>query len=149
MTFTLDTSGAIYLRPEDNDDVPVIWNDLTPFAQGYAEAMISAVPRPAKVVRAQAGNRKFATVARVKPLALGFRHLAPATLSRIKGDCEAVEDRADKRLAPRMDGATFWSQRQAGFARVGAEDRGWFVAFFPVLTPYLGEDGLIYLREAV
>ncbi len=65
------------------------------------------------------------------PRVFGFRHLAPATLSRIIGDCEGHGGSTAE------DGRRFYALRQMG---------DWGEAF-PPLTVTLGEDGLIYLRE--
>lgn len=123
--FTLDTSGAIRLVPARSDpDGPIYrWSDLTPFAQGYVEAMLASVDR-------SVGGFSFPA----------FSDLAPATLSRIIGDCEAADHLRPGVSAEgdRASGAQFHAMRQSGL----------FAVRFPPLTVSLGEDGLIYLAEA-
>lgn len=131
--FQLNTSGEIWVdlhRP--GPPVLTSWCDLTPFAQGYVEAMLGS----RVAVKSPVDGR---------PLVLGFRHLAPATLARIIEDCEAQQClmRSMQKLDGMPDdlwreaGRRWWPARQLG----GDND-------FPPLTPYLADDGLIYFREA-
>lgn len=142
MTFTLDTSGAIRLVPAASDpDGPLYrWSDLDPFTQGYVEALFSSAPY---------GDGRFmfplGTV-----LTCGFHHLAPETLQRIVTDCAAhlkastdledgpFDDEPRGRIDLRHLGAAWWRGRQLG---------NWAGQGFPPLTPYLGEDAKVYLRE--
>lgn len=131
--FTLDTSGAVEF---DNDPMPgmatyVMWENLGPFPQGYIEAMLRD-PIDVSVnldPPAQMG------------VLCGFSDLAHETLEAIRKDCAArvLELRA---LNPgwgqdAAEGARLWMERQAGA-----------LPHFRPLTPYLGEDGKIYLRSA-
>jgi len=125
--FKLDTSGSVR-RPQANVDsagrANWLWSDLTPFAQGYVEALFahSAAPAP------------------LAALGLGFSDVAPATLSRIIDDCERFRgiDRGVYSSDWLLSGGALWAMRQS---KTGLPD-------FPALTLYLAEDGLIYLREA-
>lgn len=91
---------------------------MTPFATGYTEALRQSLP---------AEHRDTP--------------LAPATLSRIIGDCERYE--GEHRIlqmlggGERAFGRDLWTDRQDGK-----------LPDYPVLTVSLGEDGLIYLSEA-
>ena len=117
--FQLDTSG--YVHCDDPARVHMItWSDLTPFCQGYIEAMFAG------------GSWDLGR----------FSDLAPATLQRIIGDCEAaLADRLCAFTNHPESGAMFWRERQAN-------QLNGMHPHFPPLTPYLGDDGLIYLREA-
>lgn len=119
MAFTLDTSGIVHMT-SDSVVPAYIWSDLTPFAQGYVEAMFAGP------ITVGSGAHTYNSV-----LQLAFSDLAPATLSRIMGDCEAYAGGNDA-----SDGPVFWNLQQDGL-----------LSRFPPLAPYLGEDGLIYLRE--
>lgn len=120
MTFELDTSGTVYgvkapsitwtTKPGDLD-----WSDLTPFCQGYVEAMFSgpALPRVGLLWEW-----------------VGFSDLAPETLARIIEDCEAL------RPSPVTveHGRTVWKQRQEG--KAGPD--------FPPLAVSLGDNDKVY-----
>lgn len=138
-TFQLDTSGRVCLPPVKGIKAQrlalVSWPDLSPFAQGYVEALFAASWSSlfeqfvAKNMSEAADHED-----RVCP---EFTDLAPETLARIMADCERVQknpewwpDAAD----PHDEGATFYHQRQIPH-----------VDAFPPLTPYLGDNGLIYL----
>jgi hypothetical protein len=134
-TFTLDTSGAVVTAHGGDVGSLAVWyefDDLSPFVQGYTEAMFaSAVGTP----EFWANDRNAGY-----PDGVGFSDLAPETLAAILKDCEAFTNEVDglpARLQTADAGRTFWMRRQDG-ARPG----------FPPLTPYLGEDGLVYLRGA-
>lgn len=141
MTFQLDTSGSVILPRVDAGDgalyrEPISWADLTPFTQGYIEALFEALG-PYNWMDEQGGAWPSK-----------FSDLAPETLARIIADCEAVQKRVADRLFVCPDGATFWTQRQTRFARVGAEDRGWAVAHFPPQTVQLCDDGKVRFAPA-
>lgn len=124
--FTLDTSGFVEGRPEGVRTKRFYWTDLDPFAQGYVEALLTAFWNTVL----------YAT--RIKPR--GFRDLAPETLAAILKDCAAQpgNDHLVCTTTRQHDnGVLFWRKRQRG------EVEG-----FPPLTPYLGGDGKVYLREA-
>lgn len=135
-TFTLDTSGEVRF-PADyamtgDPDVAFIdyrWSDLSPFAQGYVEALF------ADGVALDDG----AQLARVP---LGFSDLAGETLARILEDCEAaLGDKLCDYTDAAVHGAMFWRDRQAG--QLNGID-----PLFPPLLVHLADDGLIYFREA-
>jgi hypothetical protein len=125
--FTLDTSGdvtfpAIIEMTVEPDGIALSyrWSDLSPFAQGYVEAMFASH----RLVRE---DRNYA----------GFSDLAPETLALILRDCEVAgwgyQDRADI-------GREVWQARQRGEYRDRPRP-------FPPQTPYLADDGKVCLRE--
>jgi len=127
MTLQLDTSGVVgsFLR---DTIVPTAWSDLTPFAQGYVEAMFAA-NYPA--LHEAAWQRLILPPAHVR---VGFSDLAPATLSRIIADCAGPRIfQSDD--SERATGRSLWKRRQSGSSP------------FPPLTVTLGDDGLIYFRD--
>lgn len=168
--FQLDTSGRVVTDLSEAFETYYEWSHLTPFAQGYVEAMFADGVADCKSC---AGNGEVVTnwdrYLKGEPGDVGdeatatcpdcdgqgkadlgsFSDLAPATLARIIGDCERrlshYPSHATPNLfigrttdcVPRQNGARFWQGRQAGRCKN-----------FTPLTPYLGEDGLIYLREA-
>jgi hypothetical protein len=70
-----------------------------------------------------------------------FSNLAPETLAAILKDCTAVLQIVDLYADPkkaRDQGTVFWTARQNG---------RWELRGFPVLTPYLGDDGKVRLRD--
>lgn len=134
--FSLDTSGSIQFRDSHGELMTYRWSDLTPFEQGYVEAMFASLYDPVfKKPVLRSGPIDFRGVA--------FRHLAPETLARILKDCEAYRGERDKRgpypasYWTAETGADFWGSRQAGT---------WIS--FPLLDVTLADDGLIYLRES-
>lgn len=126
MTFTLDTSGSIYVpfsRPEGElAGCTWIWSDLDPFTQGYIEALLRDV--------------EIAFPDGCDSDAARFRDLAGETLDHIRKDCAAANT-LSVTFRPKT-GRAFWEKRQAGF----------YGRTFPPLTPYLGDDGKVYLRAA-
>ena len=137
--FTLDTSGAVHgVVASDGDLCAVLWPDLTPFAQGYVEAMFTSLPgrwndgQPTIRVGLQLVQR------------VGFSDLAPETLAAIRKDC------ADWQLAVRGLiantegwGRSFYDQRQTGWKMWPTRDFG---DRFPPLTVSLGDDGKVYAK---
>ena len=124
-TFQLDTSGRVECPASFQPLGWAIWSDLTPFAQGYVEAMFDTPVGPAELWVGKT-----------------FSDLAPATLARIIGDCANRVANLPAGIATtdntREAGRHFWERQQAGRLAVFG---------YPPLTPYLGDDGLIYLRE--
>lgn len=117
MTFKLNTSGRVRAAPNAPHAANwYCWSDLTPFAQGYVEAMF----RTHVVGHSVNGFGP-----------LGFSDLAPETLARIIADCEAVAIRSLPG-EERARGGKWWASRQAG---------DW--PDFPPLTLTLGEDGKV------
>lgn len=120
--FQLDTSGAVAAhmwRPLTGRKQYVRWCDLSPFCQGYTAAILEAANAP-------------------------FHKLARATLARIIADCEGVLTKFKPERPDAELGGCFWVGRNKGTHRPGEFER----AGFPPLTVTLGDDGLIYLREA-
>jgi hypothetical protein len=86
--FQLDTSGAIYENAPHYE--ATLWKDLSPFTQGYIEALLAGLP--------------FSRLA--------FHMLAPETLARIIADCEAMQAKG-LRDTPEV-GRSAWEVRQMG-----------------------------------
>lgn len=132
MTFQLDTSGEVRAHEHwcEGDEV-IRWSDLSPFCQEYVEAML-AYFRAGLLTQTVGFDHPDIIAFGEKVRALGFRHLAPATLARIIEDCEGLQ-----RLFPgdsAKHGGWLWSERNK---------RRW--TDFPPLLVTLGDDGLIYL----
>lgn len=127
MTFQLDTSGVVFTaRPIPDQPRPrTAWSDLSPFVQGYIEAM------------AKAWFDEGAASDTAPIMDMRFSDLAPATLARIIEDCERFHG-PDYNVPPSVEkGRNFWIDRQNGvWARNG----------FPPLAPHLGDDGRVYFR---
>ena len=141
MTFQLDTSGYVAMGSEHGArfaGINMVWSDLSPFAQGYVEALFAAASDDLdrqyreSGETADDGNGPF-----------GFSDLAPETLARIIADCEqyqaAHKDALNGRDGPRRpdatpenDGRMFWHWRN----KPGA------IGYSP-LTVQLGEDGKV------
>lgn len=129
MTFTLDTTTPVAERTPDGDLIGYHhWSDLSPFAQGYVEALFAGgvigLSERTPLLSAPAylsGPRPFA-----------FSDLAPEALALILKDCE---DARRKLNANEVDGPWFWAWRQRNQSPV-----------FPPLTVYLGDDGKVRLR---
>jgi hypothetical protein len=138
--FELDTPGFV-LQPSEHyvDEGPcaVRWSDLTPFCQGYVEALFAAL-RTGDI-----GHWPDHLAAKI-----GFKYLAPETLARIIDDCGAMRA-TGQALPDHYVGEMFWRRRQAGDWKVAQRAAGGLgpVPAFPPLTPYLGDDGKVYLRE--
>lgn len=137
LAFQFDTSGMVYPM-EPRVAVPggmanaVKWPDLSPFVQGYVAGVIEAINFDIVQIALSVGAQE-------EPQPYGFFDLASETLAQIMEDCDSVrrisiyyeiEDGAQDR------GREFWEARRAGNYES-----------FPPLTPYLGEDGRVYLRE--
>jgi hypothetical protein len=117
--FTLDTSGAVVdARPAYQPRL--LWKHLSPFTQGYIEALIQDIewPDPAE------GFGPSSAIVR-------FSDLAPEALALILKDCADVRRRHDRLT----DGGAFWRERKT---------QDW--PQFPPLTPYLSGDGKVHLR---
>jgi hypothetical protein len=187
--FSFDTSGRVVRLGLDGLAYPHIeWSDLSPFEQGYVEALFeSLIDEWRHQVCFKTGDKvrvhtdEIGTVTGRKtgatksvhvlfrpgfggqyfpfectPVAPVFSDLAPETLAAIRKDCADYQERAAKSEADVLaysgasnaakvrhawlggGGAQFWVQRNT-------TDN--LRAFFPPLTPYLAEDGNVYLRE--
>lgn len=128
-TFILDTSGCVLImRATDTHPHPtdypngLSWGDLTPFAQGYIEALLTDFAS------------RFALMPPTGPAReVAFSDLAPETLARIIADCAAACLHPMPFCATySAEGGSFWSERQDGV----------YVAF-PPLTVWLGDDGKV------
>lgn len=155
--FTLDTSGAVVMgaadhnyeagayrvcrrcggepHPPAGEPRLIRWSDLSPFAQGYAEALFASQAR-------KWGNRllpMFFVPGRDdgEMIDRHFSDLSPEALALILRDCEAF--RAGEGGEPddvkRLKGGLFWTYRQRGE-----------YAHFPPQTPYLSDDGRVCLK---
>jgi len=155
--FTLDTSGAV-ARPSPETSVikAYRWPDLDDFTQGYVEALFRT-------------SQMLVRGCRIPMDAYGFSDLAPETLALILKDCAAYQ--AHRAFDPLRDlpgvsgveslrnaGREFWHVRSGqedychGFKPgdwpdFSAEPLNAAARAFPPLTPYLGDDGKVYLRE--
>lgn len=135
--FTLDTSGAVSLPSirampyRAHDDVAsgvlVRWPDLSPFEQGYVEAMFASANTfeckgeclaPCAECLDDPTNRR-----------VGFTDLAPETLAAIRKDCA---DRHPLFQDNAAGGRRFWITRQLH----GLAD-------FPPLALAISEDGKV------
>ena len=134
MTFQLDTSGGVCAPIIDgwakwphqalSVGEPMRWPDLSPFAQGYIEALFASV-------RVDALGATYAERPALLPR---FSDLAPETLARIIADCEAIE-RHLRREQMSTGGARAWELRQSGF----------WPKTWPPLTVQLCDDGKVRL----
>lgn len=133
MVFQLDTSGHVETDTTIGGKLYFVvrWSDLSPFTQGYIEALFQSV-------RVDALGATFAERPTLSPR---FSDLAPEALARIIADCEEYQrihadligiSRHPEGL-PRL-GRLFWIDRQNAT-----------VAPFPPLTVQLGDDGKVYL----
>lgn len=131
--FTLDTSGSVFLNngfPYENAK-SVTWEDLTPFAQGYIEALFAGDIYHVEGImifdkKLPRGNRFWA-----------FSDLSPEALATILANCQRHRLKLPKIDAD--DGRNFWAWRQQGlYADAG----------FPPLTVFLADDGKIHLKAA-
>lgn len=129
--FTLDTSGAVANPISAGGLQSYRWSDLYPFTQGYTEAAARAFWL---WLLCGSGGHSEAHAAEI----VAFRNWAPETLAAILRDCAAAQE-AGWRSVSGDDafslGKAFWTTRQ--LSRADA---------FPPLTPYLGDDGKVYLR---
>lgn len=131
-SFTLNTSGAVQFvdLPNGSQDLAVTWGHLSPFAQGYVEAMLRGVLVEREL------NRRGETVHEQDAR---FSDLAPSTLAAILKDCEAFAALFGKRSSPLTagEGGAFWRRRQKRGNSV-------LQLRFPPLTISLGDDGNVY-----
>lgn len=128
----LDTSGAV----QATDAVMVAlrrkavrWQDLSPFAQGYVEALFASLNVGGSYIgylQTSYGELHRCT----------FRDLAPEALDMILRDCEVLARRVGYMTAADADmGALVWAQRQRGE-----------ISDFPPLRISLTEAGKVALE---
>lgn len=137
MSLTFDTSGHFHVMPGHplhvrwGDNI-LTWDKLDPFTQGYVEALMKALRNGdlGYLPRAALNND------------LAFKNVAPETLARIMEDCARWEGALRKGMR-----ANIGLTAQGGRDFFALRQRGMFNDF-PSLTPYLGGDGKVYLREA-
>lgn len=124
--FQLDTSGAV---EQPGLYRSLRWSDLSPFTQGYIEALLSE-PETARAWWLRHSG-PFGI-----PAAAPFRDLAPETLARIIADCAVLQNFGPfGSLENHVEGGReAWENRQAG--NLIALD-------FPPLTVQLGDDGKV------
>lgn len=130
----LDTSGRVLALPNAPNAAPAYcWSDLSPFAQGYTEAMFADAGLAVVDQWGEGEDEQDENWA-------GFSDLAPETLATILKDCELWLVGFPGRN-PHSDlpdsGRLFWEIRQSG-----KRDS------FPPLKPYLHDDGTIRLSSA-
>jgi hypothetical protein len=126
MTARLDTTGYI-LRGDPTlvgRTVRFYWSELSPFAQGYTEAMLAELQAAVDAKRYGLWQRS------------AFSDIAPETLARIIEDCAWLCTDAKSRAANAEAGREAWSVRQAGD-----------MAHAAPLTVEL-VDGKVHFREA-
>lgn len=119
-----DTSGTVR-RP--GFARPLAWSDLSPFEQGYVEALLRSYS-------------DTLTEGLGEPLMVGFSDLDPEALAMSLRDCEAMEADWPLQAQPADLGATYWREQQRG----ALATKG-----FPPLTVYLGDDGRVQIRAAI
>lgn len=142
MSAQFDTSGEV-LIPHPTARGCMLnrrWPDLSPFVQRYIEALAKQFDFPGEP---EVGLQSIA-----------FSDLAPETLARIMEDCEAHRHwwRGRGSLLASDDtaanGADFWRNRNTGWPCLAAADRSEAPHRWLPLTPYLGDDGKVYLKES-
>lgn len=141
----LDTSGLVMLPRPGAPQYSDGWGfeHLTPFAQGYVEAMLRVCEAISTARPRGPTERPMLRSMILNMRSAAFSDLAPETLARIIEDCERfVGDPSTNRAD---NGAACWRMRNR------SPHRFFFQEQFPddgPLTPYLGDDGKVYLREA-
>ena len=175
MSFQLDTSGAIRLPDSLLTGAlrqTITWPDLSPFTQGYIEALFAG---SLEAIREDAFQRGLALSRRHSWAQIAFSDFAPEALARIIADCEAmaateVGEKPFLKGAPysrfplaswlqqrdteRAAGAAFWSFRNGvKDAFFNTEPRVISITVlpqvvdaaraFPPLTVQLGDDGKV------
>lgn len=107
--FTLDTSGAVEIRLGIGPTAVMRWSDLSPFAQGYVEALFASLgPYDWKDEHGGAHPSRFSD-------------LSPEALARVLADCERYDQltaghprSASPAFALTVEmGRAFWKGRQA------------------------------------
>lgn len=102
------------------------WSDLSPFVQGYVEALLGSFCEELDDYSDQGGcSRRF----------FGFSDLAPETLARIIEDCAEACFRFTKQDG--QAGKWFWLKRQRG------DFEPPMCGGFPSLTVHLDDNGKV------
>jgi hypothetical protein len=126
--FTLDTAGLVSLPASvviasgNRQCSPVAWSDLSPFVQGYIEALAEYSDREL----GEAFERRHGAGE-----VIGFSDLSPEALALILKDCEHARA-SDTAEAGRL----FWTMRQGGK-----------LTAFPRLTVSLSDEGKVLLSQ--
>lgn len=132
----LDTSGVVegapYVEmPDGQKFLAVGWAMLSPFAQGYVEALLDAGTDTFGLVIINAHHKETNPV---------FSDIAPEALAMVLRDCERFVAHAKMDLSGLSEaGASFWRLRQADTA-------AWAYAF-PPLRAYLNDAGKVALTS--
>lgn len=122
MSFQFDTTGMIDTHPDEEQDRGhlISWPALTPFTQGYVEALF---------------EQAFGDYRDCGWPVPSFSDMAPETFARIIADCEQAQTHRQHQAgftSAEQHGRFFWADRQRDCQ-----------AGFPPLTVYLGDDGKV------
>ena len=128
--FTFDTSGEVYIPDVIHElgSTRIRWEDLSPFAQGYVEALFAQLV-------AESAEARWELV--------GFSDLAPEALAMVLRDCEVYERHHPmKPFAEyrRARGSAFWTERNSG-----KRTSDWAPVHFYPVAACLGDDGKVCL----
>ncbi|MET3527264.1 hypothetical protein [Phenylobacterium koreense] len=122
-----DTSGYVWQPPGAKSIYKVRWEDLSPFEQGYVQALLRGVDLVGQWLDTVDPYR-----------APGFSDLAPEALAMILRDCEArAPAYAASMRYPPSAGRSFWRVRQHGH-----------VPTFPPLRVFLNDAGKVCLASS-
>lgn len=154
-TFTLDTSGAVASHPYPSKDIisHTRWTDLTPFQQGYIEALLRELD-----ARRWAAYRAscVASPGRHLPVPLHpkFDWLHSDALALILRDCEALTSAPYGYGQTASVGGYCWRLRQARWDSPETlngplPDAAALCQRFPPLTVSLSDEGKVELKVAV
>lgn len=139
--FKLDTSGEVELTAGGALSAHYTWTDLSPFAQGYVEALFDGFYRQEQAKARDHFPRVSEAFARY-----GFSDLSPEALALILKDCEVYERHYPmKPFAEyrRARGAAFWAERNSG-----KRTSDWSPVHFYPQAVSLGDDGKIHLSPS-
>lgn len=145
-TFTLDTSGRVNITSDPAKGF-IRWDDLSPFAQGYVEALFASLRRwngrPVLPVPGPEGSSSSL-------IEVAFCDLHPEALAMILRDCEALTQEFPTMALTHNDGFVFWHSRQSGF-RPGADafHGASLKVAFPPLRVSLDDAGKVRLEVAL
>ncbi len=129
--FQLDTSG--FVENPDSERDPWVWEDLTPFAKGYVEALFRRFDTCNIEAKPEWGHRWSSTgrcercgvpiTGENNTPTLAFSDLAPATLARIIADCELKAATLAGPLTA-QDGGAYWRKFMSNTSTVSLSDDG-------------------------
>lgn len=145
MTDTLDTSGLVEGAPyvdmgDGQQFLAVGWAMLTPFEQGYVEAMLK------QWFSFSCGGCRVYNGHPHEHRPIAFRDIAPATLAAIRKDCSDyawfVSGPNALPALPATDGAALWASRSEGFRYIAGSTIGDdLLKRFPALVVSLTDGG--------